>query len=137
MGGVVTCRRIFGRISFSRSFGDFEFKLPHSSIYPNVTGPLLSIEPEIRETYLNLLDDEFLILACDGLWDVFSSQDAVDFVRSRFLQRQITEQDPLSIARELANEAIYARKSRDNVTVTIVMLTCWVKQVSERRVDNQ
>ena len=137
MGGVIACKRISGRISFSRSFGDFEFKLPQSAPSPAVAGPLLSIEPEVREIYLNLLEDEFLILACDGLWDVFTSQEAVDFVRHRFLQRQLTEQDPQSAARELANEAIYARKSKDNVTVAIVMLTCGVKQGSERRVDNQ
>jgi protein phosphatase 2C family protein 2/3 len=27
-------------------------------------------------------EDEFLIIACDGLWDVFSSQNAVDFARA-------------------------------------------------------
>ena len=28
-------------------------------------------------------EDEFLILACDGIWNVMTSQEAIDFVRDR------------------------------------------------------
>ena len=39
-----------------------------------ITGPLASIEPEIREIFLNPSADDFILVACDGLFDVFSSQ---------------------------------------------------------------
>lgn len=28
-------------------------------------------------------DDEFIVMACDGVWDCMSSQEVVDFVRQR------------------------------------------------------
>jgi serine/threonine protein phosphatase PrpC len=37
-------------------------------------------EPEIIELEVSP-EDEFLVIACDGLWDVFENQDVVDFVR--------------------------------------------------------
>lgn len=45
---------------------------------------LVSPEPEI---YVERRqdDDEFLVLACDGIWDVMTNEDLCAFVRSRLL----------------------------------------------------
>lgn len=50
--------------------------------------PILSLntlsigEPEIRTIEVNRETDEFVILASDGLWDVMTSDEAVEFVHS-------------------------------------------------------
>ena len=52
-------------------------------------------EPEIRITQLNLENDDFLILASDGLYDRFSSEDVIE-VATKYLMKMgtLTEQDP-------------------------------------------
>ena len=64
-------------------------------------------------------NDEFLLLACDGLFDVFRSQDAIALVR----QELITHRgEPAEVARILSDQAIRVRRSRDNVSILIVVL---------------
>jgi serine/threonine protein phosphatase PrpC len=53
--------------SVSRAFGDFDV-IPHITYYPE------SFIYEIN------LDDEYIVMACDGLWEVMSNQNVVDFV---------------------------------------------------------
>lgn len=53
-----------------------------------------------------------MIMATDGLWDVFSNSEAV-----RFVHNHITEVD--FGAKSLANEA-FSRGSLDNISVIIV-----------------
>ncbi|KAF3565103.1 hypothetical protein DY000_02019306 [Brassica cretica] len=67
-------------------------------------------DPEIRE---EKIDDslEFLILARDGLWDVFSNEEAVAMVKE--------VEDPEDSAKKLVAEAI-KRVSKDNITCVIV-----------------
>lgn len=56
---------------------------------------------------------KFLILACDGLWDVMSDQEAVDLI--------FEENDPSKAAEVLRDEA-FNRKSTDNISVIVVFL---------------
>lgn len=64
--------------------------------------------------------DEFLLLASDGLFDRFSSQECVNIVREKLGQMPVMEQDPQKVARELVTEAVYKRIMADNITVILI-----------------
>jgi len=55
-------------------------------------------------------DDEFLILACDGVWDVLSNQDAVDCVR---------DYKP-DIAAQMLVDLAFDVGSTDNISAVVV-----------------
>lgn len=97
-GGFVLNNRVNGVLAVTRSLGD-------SSMKDFVVGA-----PYTSETVLSQ-NDEFLILACDGLWDVATDQKAVDLIRD--------EMDCESAAGVLMDYAI-EEGTRDNVTVLIV-----------------
>ncbi|KAI2627399.1 PP2C-domain-containing protein [Hypomontagnella submonticulosa] len=83
-GGFVDFGRVNGNLALSRAIGDFEFKksaelAPEQQIvtaYPDV------VTHEISD------DDEFLVIACDGIWDCQSSQAVVEFVRRGIAAKQ-------------------------------------------------
>lgn len=92
-------QRINGSLAVSRALGDYEYK--------NVEGrgpceQLVSPEPEIfvRDRSEN---DEFLVLACDGVWDVMSNEDICNFIRSRLL---ITD-DLEAITNQVVDTCLY------------------------------
>ena len=70
----------------------------------------------------------FLLLACDGVWDVMSNQEAVQFVYDR-LREECTlaaaNQFPTylpKIADDLIQHCIADRFAHDNLSVVIVLL---------------
>eukprot|EP00894_Picocystis_sp_ML_P003068 jgi/Pico_ML_1/53585/g4110.t1 len=71
------------------------------------TGPLSSV-PEVTEWELTR-EDEFLVIACDGLWDVFSSQNAIEFARGELR----IHNDPAKCSEALVQEAL-RRNTCDN-----------------------
>ncbi|CAD7949917.1 unnamed protein product [Amoebophrya sp. A120] len=84
-GGFVSFNRVLGRLAVSRAFGDYEYKFLNLK---EVSGPLVIAEPEVRYCELEEEKDEFLVLACDGLWDVIRSQEAVDFVHEKLAEQR-------------------------------------------------
>jgi len=96
-------------LSVSRALGDWDMKFPAPS-------PLIA-EPEFQQMFLTD-DDEFLIIGCDGIWDVMSSQEAVSVVRRGLRQHD----DPEQCARDLVMEALRLN-TFDNLTVIIVCLS--------------
>jgi len=88
-GGSVMIQRVNGSLAVSRALGDFEYK--------NVPGrgpceQLVSPEPEVFVQQRDPACDEFLVLACDGIWDVMTNEELCDFVRDRMrLTDDLTE----------------------------------------------
>ena len=122
-GGLVIFGRVLGQLAVSRAFGDFEFKdIYATSLHEDVSGPLITCEPEVQRHELVKDVDEFVLLSCDGLFEVFSDQEAVEFIRSHLKKMPGAEQDPFRVTKELVNEAIYVRRSGDNVSVILIAL---------------
>ncbi|OQS03452.1 phosphatase 1E [Thraustotheca clavata] len=121
---LIEIYRVNGELSVSRAIGDIDYKRPNEYkfwMYPEdhpriFTDRLLIPDPEFQELEITP-NMEFLVLACDGLWDTITSQEAVDIVRSK-VKLAWSMQD---ISYYLAELAIRSG-SMDNVTVVITML---------------
>ena len=69
-GGLVMDGRVNGSLNLSRALGDMEYK--QSKNLPPAE-QIVTAYPDVRK--LQLGDEvEFMILACDGIWDVLSNQ---------------------------------------------------------------
>ncbi|KAL6533868.1 hypothetical protein OROHE_013701 [Orobanche hederae] len=108
-GGYVYDGYLNGQLNVTRALGDWHME----GLKCQKGGPLTA-EPELMRTSLTE-EDEFLIIGCDGLWDVFMSQNAVDFARRRLQEHN----DPIMCSKDLVDEAL-KRKSGDNLSVVVV-----------------
>lgn len=108
-GGYVYDGYLNGQLNVARALGDW-----HMEGMKGQDGGPLSAEPELMKTRLTE-EDEFLIMGCDGIWDVFRSQNAVDFARRRLQEHN----DPVTCCKDLVDEAL-KRKSSDNLAVVVV-----------------
>ncbi|KAJ4907550.1 putative protein phosphatase 2C 76 [Raphanus sativus] len=100
-GGVIMWAgtwRVGGVLAMSRAFGNRMLK------------QFVIAEPEIQDLEIDH-EDEFLVLASDGLWDVVPNEDAVSLAQS--------EEEPEAAARKLTDTA-FARGSADNITCIVV-----------------
>jgi len=71
--------RVNGNLNLSRSIGDLEYKRAE---HLPADEQMICATPDVRATPREP-EDDFLLLACDGIWDCMSSQEAVDFVSER------------------------------------------------------
>ena len=100
-------------LAVTRAIGDAGFKLEE---YTDGKASGVIAVPDTKTTVLQP-GDNFFIIGCDGLWDVMSYQDAVDYC-SRLLAAGATSTE---ISQSIVKEALN-RGSSDNVTVLIVTL---------------
>jgi serine/threonine protein phosphatase PrpC len=117
--------RMNGNLALSRAIGDRSER------------PLVSSKSDITTTPILPAQDEFIVIASDGLWDVMSSQDAISFVQDALgtplptmsedpqdmerQARQIRSERKQTMSKRLTKEAL-RRGSSDNITVLIVWL---------------
>ena len=118
LGGTVIFGRVNGFISVSRALGDHCIKNlvtcdPFLRSYPRYPAPD-SVGVTANST--NELD-EFIIMACDGVWDVVTDQQSVDTVRKCLKETG----SPQKAAFELKNLAIRSG-TQDNVSVLVLLL---------------
>jgi serine/threonine protein phosphatase PrpC len=78
-GGFVSPdNRVNGNLALSRAIGDFEYKKEESK------GPKeqpVTAHPDIKKVPLTA-DCEFVVLACDGIWDVKTNEEVVAFLHA-------------------------------------------------------
>lgn len=77
--GPHTTYRVNGDLSTSRSIGDLRYK-QNARLMPK--DQMVCCTPEVQ-TLRREPGDQFMVLACDGVWDVLSSQDVVDYISPR------------------------------------------------------
>lgn len=79
-GGSVMIQRVNGSLAVSRALGDYDYKCVDGK---GPTEQLVSPEPEVFVMVRAPEQDQFIILACDGIWDVMSNEELCEFVKSR------------------------------------------------------
>ncbi|OQV02014.1 hypothetical protein CLAIMM_07273 [Cladophialophora immunda] len=137
-GGFVDFGRVNGNLALSRAIGDFEFKKSAD----------LSPEQQIVTAFPDVIthevssDDEFLVIACDGIWDCQSSQAVVEFVR-----RGVAAKQELHLICENMMDNCLASNSEtggvgcDNMTMIVIGLLNgkskeeWYEMISKRVAD--
>eukprot|EP01061_Rhynchopus_euleeides_P031342 TRINITY_DN51905_c0_g1_i1.p1 TRINITY_DN51905_c0_g1~~TRINITY_DN51905_c0_g1_i1.p1 ORF type:complete len:421 (+),score=153.04 TRINITY_DN51905_c0_g1_i1:227-1489(+) len=124
-GGFVANGRVMGSLAMSRALGDFAFKTGgngnNGSAGCSPADEMVTAVPEVMVSRMKQ-DTEFMILACDGIWDCMSSQQAVDFVRLRLAE---SPDMPLSsISAELFKSILSPRPfglGCDNMSILILV----------------
>lgn len=112
--GFVQMGRVCGNLAVSRALGDFEYK-DVTSLGPEKQ----KISSEADTTVIERTDgDEFLILACDGIWDVMSNAQAYTFVKHYLESPKHYSVDKIC---ELLLDWCLKAGSKDNMSVIIVL----------------
>jgi len=140
---LIEISRVCGELAVSRALGDRDFKAisdpkrvtgspgtmdsswqgPFFIPYPDdhsqkFRSDLVSNIPEVESLRIGQegVTDEFLLLACDGLWDVMDADEAVRVTRRLLLDEDFSVK---AAAERLARLAVHLGSS-DNVTVLII-----------------
>ncbi|XP_076279857.1 protein phosphatase 1L-like isoform X2 [Lasioglossum baleicum] len=106
-GGAVTFNgvwRVAGILATSRALGD----------YPLKDKKLVIADPDILTFDLSDHNPMFIVLASDGLWDTFTNEEAVAFIKERI-------NEPHFGAKSITLQSYY-RGSADNITVVVINL---------------
>ncbi|GAV84284.1 PP2C domain-containing protein [Cephalotus follicularis] len=115
-GGFIHAGRINGSLNLARAIGDMEFK---QNKYLPADKQIVTANPDVNHVEL-CDDDDFIVLACDGIWDCMSSQQLVDFIHE-----QLKKESKLSVVCERVLDRCLAPSTIggegcDNMTMILV-----------------
>lgn len=122
-GGSVMIHRVNGSLAVSRALGDFEYKSVEGR---GPTEQLVSPAPEIYVETRKPEEDQFLVLACDGIWDVMTNDDLCQFIR-----HQLTITDDLTKVCSAVVDHCLFKGSRDNMSIVLITFPAAPKPVQE------
>jgi serine/threonine protein phosphatase PrpC len=120
-GGYVAGGRVEGDLAVSRGLGDFRFKHYPTVLAGNFSNnkpqnQKVSPVPDIIVQTRNSAQDEFIIVACDGIWDVRTNQDCVNDVATIFEEGESN----LGLLSEEILDQCLQFGSKDNMTALVV-----------------
>eukprot|EP01060_Flectonema_neradi_P020632 TRINITY_DN2814_c0_g1_i1.p1 TRINITY_DN2814_c0_g1~~TRINITY_DN2814_c0_g1_i1.p1 ORF type:complete len:305 (+),score=56.27 TRINITY_DN2814_c0_g1_i1:75-989(+) len=121
-GDDVINGRVNGNLALSRAIGDFAFK-QNKDLPPEEQS--ITAAPDITVTEMTG-DDEFIVLACDGIWDVMTNEEVVDFVGKRIENTEISQ-----ICEEICSRCLAPRGTGvgcDNMTIIIILIKDLLKE---------
>ena len=122
------------QLAMTRSLGDFQYK--QNKALP-LEKQVVIAEPEVSVHSWEGYEGDFLVLACDGVWDVMTNIAVVDFLR-RELAGQETSEDALDQACHKLLLECLRLESEDNMTVVLLSLERpSTGQISHERVSLQ
>jgi len=121
-GGFVRVGRVDGDLAVSRSFGDFGYKNvstdKSTSRSCEPQDHKVTVYPDIIVHSRDPGMDEFIVLACDGIWDRLTNKDCSDLVHT--LIHHEGETDVGLICEEMIDTSLEL-DSRDNMTCMLAV----------------
>lgn len=96
--------RVVGILATSRAIGDLPLKVRN---FINAEADVVTLDTEEQEA-------DFMIIATDGLWDVFTNEDATQLIRANM-------GSPFLGSKHAVIQA-YLKGSMDNITVMVIKL---------------
>jgi len=120
-GGYVQMNRVNGNLALSRAFGDFFLKEHYEGTmfnksYNQLQQPVIAL-PTVTTIERNPENDQYLLLGCDGVFDVFMTSQLVQYTTNRFTVYKTVKEVALDLV-----DTSFARGSTDNISVLLVSL---------------
>ena len=113
-GGKVFWGRVNGKLAVSRAIGDFVHK-GEENVKPE--NQMVTILPDVK-TFDRKKEDSFVVLACDGVWDVLSNEEVCNLLMTAYSKG---EKDCNTLAK-LIVETSYSKGSTDNITAVVASI---------------
>ena len=104
-GGSIINDRVMGQLMLTRAFGDFEFKTFGVRVEPHIQS--ITIDPEEKS--------QFLIIGCDGIWDVLSEEDVQHII-------MFGSNDPEELCKSIMKNALL-KGAWDNLSLFVIRLS--------------